>query len=821
MSQTTSIHEFTFPTTDETDQASFLIPTVNGIFSNNNEEGAGEWSGWTYDRPRTTWIEARHLPSGIVDVDPYIASHLLLLTHRLHERDTNTSAASKGIIAIYPVCSTTVHATISAGRKEENEPSGLFVRLRKIVSLPAGGETGKACVVIVRGDSERGVHRVVERAVREARLWLRRVEGAQKEDLKPFVGLEETSPLQGLGFCTWSSIGEGPFFSLPIITPNFIILIFPVSPFTPGVKPTMENLTNLLTSLSSAQIPIQSFMLDDGWLSTRHYIDSSDGTEHDGNGGWNAALWAFEATEELGGTVQDVVKLVKEMLPTVRDVGVWMTLEGYWKSIHPDSPLVQKYRIEAYDLDRRYMPGISNEPGSVTHLPTGRGTWILPHPDDAFRFWKDWFTYLKQEGVTWVKVDNQASLSFLSGVRGAEAHTAMWRGMTQAAEVVWGAGRVIYCMSHSERMFNGDAALGVASDDRKLVVRNSDDFGLNWRHNADQLHIFHNIYSAILTSHLAHVPDADMFMTRAQYPLYHALLRALFPGPLLLSDKQGQHDERIIGSLLGTNKRGDVHVVKSMVTPARPLANRVFPNSSRDTDMPVANGDGKAVLAAVAYPSLHAATIAAWNTRDRDHPGVTRDTITRLDILDALEIPIGKDEVVKESEKSYILYRHGYANGLPTQEELRQVALIEPSHEGTDDAIISFTLEHTTCEAFTVSQLYRLSGSDGRSVRIAVLGLVDKLAGLSGLRSVDSTKDALTCGVMFDGILGFVACSSREPADADIRVSVDGQEVASESKLVKVVDESGKQELKAFLLSVPIKQGTAGGQNWNVQVRIA
>jgi hypothetical protein len=66
-------------------------------------------------------------------------------------------------------------------------------------------------------------------------------------------------------------------------------------------------------------------MLDDGWLSTRHYIDSDDGTEHGGQSGWNAALWAFEADPGLGTSIGGVVKLVKELLPSVRDVGVWMT----------------------------------------------------------------------------------------------------------------------------------------------------------------------------------------------------------------------------------------------------------------------------------------------------------------------------------------------------------------------------------------------------------------------------------------------------------------------------------------------------------------
>jgi hypothetical protein len=36
-------------------------------------------------------------------------------------------------------------------------------------------------------------------------------------------------------------------------------------------------------------------------------------------------LWAFEADPGLGTSIGGVVKLVKELLPSVRDVGVWMT----------------------------------------------------------------------------------------------------------------------------------------------------------------------------------------------------------------------------------------------------------------------------------------------------------------------------------------------------------------------------------------------------------------------------------------------------------------------------------------------------------------
>ena len=305
------------------------------------------------------------------------------------------------------------------------------------------------------------MHNVVAKAVEVARDWLYRVDGAGHPE--PFIGLDAKSPLEGVGFCTWSSIGEG--------TSPFSVSLNSGLSLPLGVKPTVDNLTSLLTSLNSASLPIQSFMLDDGWLDTRPYVDSFDGTEYPDNPGWNAALWSFSASPHLGTSLAGVVSLVKQHLSSVRDVGVWMTLEGYWKGIHPDSPLARKYEFKGYALDRAYMPGIDNHPGNVTYLPTGHGTWYLPSPAYAHAFWHDWFTYLAGQGITWVKVDNQASLSFLAGTEGAEAHTAMWEGMTRAAEEVWGPGAVVYCMSHSERMYNGDAALGLVTKGRKVAVR--------------------------------------------------------------------------------------------------------------------------------------------------------------------------------------------------------------------------------------------------------------------------------------------------------------------------------------------------------------
>jgi len=109
---------------------------------------------------------------------------------------------------------------------------------------------------------------------------------------------------------------------------------------------------------------------------------------------------------------------------------------------------VPKYACKAYPISRTGLPGIPNEPGTISYIDPSDShpVWYLPPPDRAHDFWSDWFVYLKSQGVSWIKVDNQASMSVLAGVEGAECATAMWKGMCEAADETFGPGRVLHCM---------------------------------------------------------------------------------------------------------------------------------------------------------------------------------------------------------------------------------------------------------------------------------------------------------------------------------------------------------------------------------------
>jgi hypothetical protein len=134
----------------------------------------------------------------------------------------------------------------------------------------------------------------------------------------------------------------------------------------------------------------------------------------------------------------------------IRSPVLYRSLQGFWQAIDPNSSLVRKYGCLPYLISRDGLPGIPNEPGSISYinpdLPDSSRVWYLPPPSRAYDFWSDWLSYLQIQGVSWIKVDNQASMSILDGVEGAGCGRAMWEGMVRAAEEVFGPGRVLHCM---------------------------------------------------------------------------------------------------------------------------------------------------------------------------------------------------------------------------------------------------------------------------------------------------------------------------------------------------------------------------------------
>lgn len=486
--------------------------------------------GWVWYRYRPTWIEAKPLTDKPLD----LPIHLVVVQN------------GDEYLALYPVSSETAtcHLSVSGGKWQAN--------VRR-----SSDSSGRGAVIECRSPNAKHLNRLVSSAIKRARVW-----AGAKPDHTP---LSADNPLMRLGFCTWSVLGET----------NHV---------------TREKFSSLLKELSAAEIPVQSFIIDDGWLDQR-----------------KRRLWSFYANEAFG-DLRDAVALVKETFgrnPAVGscDVGVWLALNGgYWKGVHPDSPLIERYKCKAYAYTNPYGSG-------EYWLPTTRA------------FWDDWFTWMKKQGVTFLKVDNQAELSFLHGVEGAEAAARLYHDMISAADATFGPQRVIHSMAHSASTFNGQAGFAKSA----FVWRNSDDFGyIHDLRNAHQVFVFNNLANALVSNHLSTVPDADMFMTAAQYPKTHAVLRAMFPGPVLLSDKPGEHDMHLLSRLNAPDEHGRVHVLRC------DTAAEIIPRRLLDTSV-MDDSDGTATWAAVKCG--YGAVLAAFNCRDVGRRVI--DKLTTLDVIDA------------------------------------------------------------------------------------------------------------------------------------------------------------------------------------------
>ncbi|ORX40659.1 glycoside hydrolase superfamily [Kockovaella imperatae] len=486
----------------------------------------------------------------------------------------------------------------------------------------------------------------------------------------------------GVGICSWEAIKT-------------------VGEKTGQFRASKDILMNLIPS-----DPISTFLIDDGWQDIRY--------DKDGDNWSPRRLHSFGTWSGFGGTMDEVVNAIKSKTDT--KVGVWMTLQGYWFSIDPKSELMKTYNCV------QFKDGNGVQTGPLDPETTDEPRYLyVPRPDKAKQFWLDWFTKLKSQGIDFVKIDNQAGYDMFTGAGCIAAAQAMWRGMLEAVVEIFGSvDRVIMCMSHNERMLNGPGGLDFDRPAGELVFRNSDDYNIGFPNKHVEFPYW-NLYSAILHNHLSFRLDFDMFAsTPADHlPVYHALLRSMSTGPILISDLPGDvPDEAIKRKIISKTSDGSIKSVKTS-TAAALLPNRWFWDNVR-----AAHGDGPAIVAGVAVPSAHGALIGAWNSRDHEKGGKAIDAIGLRDVEDVLGGPLESDHVLwsvgLSSKPTMKIATKGWKGSLP----------------------ISLDKDHA--EEIIVAKIWHVGGK-----HIAVLGMMDKFATLAGV-TVSMENDSLSIHTTFE-----------------------------------------------------------------------
>ncbi|WVQ93587.1 hypothetical protein IAU59_000662 [Kwoniella sp. CBS 9459] len=714
--------------------------------------GTQDWKCLSLVRYTHTWIQPQ-LHSKLSS-HPNQTSHLLLLKS---EKDWSTT------LILYPV------STLSISHNLIVDNGKIYSNLRKVND---DSKDERALIIGLKATSPKeernGVKRVVELA--------KELVGGHKKRSSDELGREDHI-WDDLGVCTWESF---------------------LQPNGDRDRPTLDLLLSLVPPF-----PIRSYLIDDGWQDVTVL-------------GQKGRLASFEPWQGLNSDMSTVVKALKNR--GIEKVGVWCTLQGYWYGVDPDSALRHKYNCVEYKTSRtdKGRGGADaentwvNQAESVWRSVTGQASMWLPAVDKAESFWRDYFAKIKSWGIDFVKVDNQAFHETAIGQEARHIQQALWSGMLAALEDTWDTQSIIMCMSHNDRMLNGPGGLDFSRPGGKFVFRNSDDFALNYS-NTHPDHVHFNLFNSILTSHLF-IPDFDMLASAPSdlLPTYHALLRALGTGPILLSDTPRVHsDAQLLERLRSTDKKGKRKVVRA-ITPIQAFSHRWFRDGIKE------GSDGPALVGGTKFGEV-GGIIGAWNAHAATSEAIARDQITYKDIEDLMDLD---DDT---SQRDYIVSDLGLKTDKPFSDRTPTFTLFSSKNTsgGVGGAKVEFSLEKGQCEAYVVSKLHQV-GTAHKKAKVAILGMRDKFASLAGIGEpvITDGKFQFT-GKFADTHFALLILPDNDKAtqgasgiatlSPEIGIEIDGVSQSFDTKTAKVVGDSGEEREGTIIsFAIATSVGTSG-----------
>ena len=278
-----------------------------------------------------------------------------------------------------------------------------------------------------------------------------------------------------------------------------------------------------LTTFQAEGIPPRFVILDDGWQSVRQLPTGE------------RRLSAFSANEKFAGDLRPCIREAKGAFGVTTFL-VWHALTGYWGGV--DGEALPGY--EVVEQPRRFGEGI------LTHQPRSNEDWwgglvgLVPE-GSVQRFFDDYHRALAEQGVDGVKVDSQAVLESLGARQGGRVRlTRAYRSALEQSVQRHFGGRLINCMANAQETFYGSP--------RSTLTRTSIDF-FPRRPETHAAHLYANASVGLWFGQFMQ-PDWDMFQSGHEWGAFHATGRALSGGPVYVSDKPGEHDAKLLRTLV-------------------------------------------------------------------------------------------------------------------------------------------------------------------------------------------------------------------------------------------------------------------------------
>ncbi len=262
---------------------------------------------------------------------------------------------------------------------------------------------------------------------------------------------------------------------------------------------TEEKLLNKLEEFREKKIPVKWILIDDGWSEFEEM----------------KLLSIYEDRKKFPQGLKHTVQIMKEQYG-IEKVGVWHSLTGYW------------YGINENEIDKNLLKNSIIHTAQERYIPCG------------YEFFSKWHTYLKEQGIDFVKVDCQGNtIEFLMNEKNA---------LGKIVDIM--DGLEISAKENFDFMINcmGMNSINVFQHQSSVLMRSSDDFFPNKKDGFYQ-HVVNNVYNAVFMDELFYC-DYDMWWSEHFDAKRNAVLRFLSGGPVYLSDELGKTNAEYINLFL-------------------------------------------------------------------------------------------------------------------------------------------------------------------------------------------------------------------------------------------------------------------------------
>jgi len=298
-------------------------------------------------------------------------------------------------------------------------------------------------------------------------------------------------PFNYIGWCTWNSSNLGKDLSEDEVIA--------------GVKTFTDN-----------HFPLGWVLVDDGWFQSKNSQLQSQ----------------LPNPQKFPNGFRNMNKRLKQDFG-IKYTGVWHAFNGYWDGIDPNSELGKLYKNDLFKYDSDNDPHYFIKPGS----------------EALIKFYDSWYSYFKQQGFDFTKVDNQVSAADMAKNNypvfsfSERVHHALY-----LASDKYFNGALINCMDMvPDAYFNFGSSAVARSEEDYFPYQKGEGYDL--QHGNASAHVLQAIYNSIYFSQMVY-PDFDMFESDNPNAEIHAIARALNCGPVYVTDKPGNQNFKILNALV-------------------------------------------------------------------------------------------------------------------------------------------------------------------------------------------------------------------------------------------------------------------------------